>query len=82
MAKFESPIMVIRELQRQGAADIPVRQTIISIYQKFLKTGSVEDLDRTGRPSTITEDQIEKVEEILENEPMNTIRNVARQASI
>ncbi len=41
MAKFESPIMVIRELQRQGATDIPVRQTITSIYEKFLETGSV-----------------------------------------
>ena len=56
VAKFESPIMVIRELQRQGATDIPVRQTMTSVYQKFLKTGSVEDLDRIGRSSTITED--------------------------
>jgi hypothetical protein len=52
MAKFESPIMVIRELQRQGTTDIPVRQTITSIHQKFLEIGSVQDLVRTGRPST------------------------------
>ncbi|CAF1445158.1 unnamed protein product [Adineta ricciae] len=66
MAKSESPTMVIRELQRQG----------------FLETGSVQDLARTGRSSTITEEKIEKVEEVLEDEPLNTIRNVTRDASI
>lgn len=55
MAKFESPIMAIRELRRQGAAEIPERHTIISIYQRFLENGSVEDRARSGRPSTITE---------------------------
>ena len=43
MAKFESPMMVIRELRRQEATDIPTKHTITSIYQKFLETGSIHD---------------------------------------
>jgi len=78
LAKFESPIMVNCELQRQGAIDIPVRQTITSIYQKFLETGSVQNLSRAGRPSIITKDKIQEVEEILKIEPPNSIGNIAR----
>lgn len=63
MAKFESPVMVIRDLQRQGITDIPTRQTISSIYQKFLDTGSVQNVNPPGRPSTITEDKIDEVEQ-------------------
>lgn len=82
MAKYESPVMVIRELQRRGTTRIPERHTITSIYQKFLETGSVEDLSRSGKPSTITENKVEEVEEILENEPVNSVRSLARQATI
>ena len=41
MAKYESPVMVIRELQRRGTTNIPERHAITSIYQKFLDTSSV-----------------------------------------
>ena len=42
MVKFESPIIVIRELRRQEAAEISQCHTITSGYQKLLETGSVE----------------------------------------
>ncbi len=79
MRKFESPAIAIRELQRQAVLHIPVRQTITSIYQKFLETDSVQDLSRVGKPSTITEDEIK---EILEMESTNSIRNVTRHVNI
>jgi hypothetical protein len=82
MAKFESPIMVIRELQRREATDIPNRHSITAIYEKFLETGSVQDKIRTGRPSTITEEKIQEVEEILEVEPVNNVTSVAQDANI
>lgn len=82
MAKFESPIMVIRELQRRETADIPLRHAITAIYKKFLETGSVEDYAHTGRPSTITEEKVQKVQDVLDSEPVNSIRNVAREANI
>ena len=58
--------------------DRPLHQYI----KKFLETGSVQDLPRTGRPSTITEEKIEKVQELLEDEPINNVRSVAREAKI
>jgi hypothetical protein len=82
MAKLESPTRVIREMQRQGSNEVPERHTITSIYQKFLETGTVEDRSRSGRPSTVTDEVIEQVETILKEEPLNTVRNVARTANL
>ena len=77
MAKYESPVMVIRELQRRGTTNISERHAITSIYQKFLETGSVGDRAHTGRP-TITEDKVQEIQQILDNEPVNSVRSVAR----
>ncbi|CAF1240464.1 unnamed protein product [Didymodactylos carnosus] len=82
MAKYESPVMVIRELRRRGTTNIPERRTVTSIYQKFLETGSVGDRAHTGRPSTITEDKAQEIQQILDDEPMNSVRTVAREANI
>ena len=73
---------VIRELQRQGVSEIPERHTISRIYQKFLQTGSVEDIKPPGRPTTIDETKIKQVEEALITMPMNTVRNIAREKNI
>jgi transposase len=82
MAKFESPIMAIRKLRRQGAAEIPERHTSTSIYQRFLENGSVEDRTRSRRPSTITEYTINEVEEALNREPQTSLRKIAREMNI
>lgn len=70
MWKFESPIAVIRELQRQGVSEIPEGHTLSRIYQKFLRTGSVEDV------------KIKEVEGALVTITMNTVRNIARERNI
>ncbi len=82
MSKFESPIRVILELQRREATEIPERHTISAIYQKFIDIGSVEDIKSPGRPTTITEDKINEVEEALVTMPVNTVRNIARETNI
>ena len=74
--------MVIRELQRRGTTNIPERHAITSIYQKVLETGSVGDRAHTGRPSTITEDKVQEIQQILNNEPVNRVRSVAREANV
>ena len=83
MAKCESPIIVICELRRQEAAEVPDRHTITSIYQKFLETGSVEYRRiRFGRPSTITDDRINEVEEALTRESQISVRKIGREMNI
>ena len=69
MAKYESPVMVIRELRRRGTTNIPEKYTVTSIYQKFLETGSIENRAHTGKSSTITEDKVQEIQQILDNEP-------------
>ena len=63
MAKSESSVMAIRELLRQKATEIPERYTLTSIYQIFFKTGSVQDISRPERPTSITEDTINAAEQ-------------------
>ena len=57
MAKFDSVVMIIRGLQREGMTSIPTRQSAVSICQKFLDTGSIQDVSPRERPTTITEDK-------------------------
>ena len=52
MTKYESPVMIICELQHRGTTNTSERYAITSIYQKFLETGSVGDCAHTRRPST------------------------------
>ena len=61
MAKYDSAAMIIRELQRQGVADVPTRKTIASTYQKFLDTGLNQNVNSRGRLTAITEDKIREI---------------------
>ena len=67
--------MMIRELQRQEAVEIPERHSITPIYQKFLETSLVEDCVRSGRPSTIRDDIINEVEEASNRKAQSTEKN-------
>ena len=60
----------------------PVRGTILRLKDKFLKTGSVENLykERSGRPATQrTPENIAKVESIISQNPRSSIRTIGRQ---
>ena len=58
------------------------RHVITSIHRKILETCSVGDRVHTGKSSTITEDKVQEIQQILDNEPMNNVRSVAREANI
>ena len=36
----------------------------------------------TGRSPTITEDKVQEIQQILDNEPVNSVRSVAREANV
>ena len=42
----------------------------------------VRDRAHTGRPSAITEDKGQEIRQILDNESVNSVRTVAREANI
>ena len=57
MAKFGSPVIDRKTLQAECGQDTPGEDTITRIYQRFCETGTVEGGQRSGRPSTITEEE-------------------------
>ena len=68
MAKYESVTAVKRQLTKEEFQHKPTDQTIRLLYKKFLKTGSVEDKVRSGRPnSSVNPENAQKVVAILED---------------
>ena len=65
--------MVIRELTPKEQQIFQQRYSIPSTYQKFLETGSIGDHAHTGRSSTITEDKVQEIEQILDNECVSSV---------
>ena len=52
-------------------------------FNAFVKlTVIVEDREHPGRPSEITEEKIDEVAEVIENEPESSVRSVATSCSI
>ena len=80
MTKSEPATAVRRTLQRENVSDIPTERTIRYIYDKFLETGSVEDRQRLGRPSSVTEEKEEEIAKALAKTPMASIRRLSRES--
>ncbi|CAF4838974.1 unnamed protein product, partial [Rotaria sp. Silwood2] len=72
MAKYESPAIVRRKLQVEFGRSIPSEGCIAVTFQPFCETGTVEDKERSGRPSTITEEKVEEVNDVIENQSQSS----------
>jgi len=83
MAKFESATTVRRKLKNSNMEFItlPTINTINSIFLKFKKTGTVQNLYKSGRPS-LEEEKVDKILEVFENKPKSSIRNVAKEVGV
>ncbi|CAM4845930.1 unnamed protein product [Rotaria magnacalcarata] len=53
-----------------------------TIVKRKLWTEFVEDRERPGRPSEITEEKIDEVAKVIENEPQSSVLSVATACSI
>ena len=60
---------------------IPSVNAAKNIYQKFKLTGSVSDINRSGRPS-LDEDRTSDVKEIFTETPTTSLRNAARRLDV
>jgi hypothetical protein len=57
--------------------------TILSVNRKFDEPGTIEDLPRGGRSSTVlSEEQFKEIEEVVISNPRLSIRQGAAQAGI
>ena len=50
--------------------------------QRFCETGTVEDCQRSGRPSTITEEKVGKFRDDCESKGNSSVQTVATACSI
>lgn len=83
MAKYESPTLVIRELKKEkwNKKQIPSRQAIYKVFNKFIKTGSILNEVRSGRP-TISSEKSEKILEYIYENASTSLRDVSKTLSI
>ena len=81
IAKFESPVIIRRTLQVEFGQDTSSEDTIRRIFQRFCEPGTVDDCQRSGRPSTITEAKVDEVRDVCATEPISSIRGVTTACS-
>ena len=82
MSKFESLTAVKCKLQAEFGKQIPSLDCIKNVFERFTETGTVEDRERSGRPSIITEETVEKVHDVCEAERKQSVRTVAAACAI
>ena len=82
MDKFQSLTTVKRKLQAEFGKQTPSLNCIKDVFKRFTETGTVEDRERSGRPSVITEETVEKVDYICEAERRQSVRTVAAACAI
>ena len=68
MDKLESLTTVKRRLQAEFGKQTPSLNCIKDVFERFTETGTVDDRERSGRPSVITEETVEKVHYVCEAE--------------
>ena len=82
MAKFESLTVVQRKLKDEFGTQTPSLHCIKDTFEHFNETGTVEDRQRSGRPSVITEEKVEEVSHFCEAEPRSSVLTIAAACSI
>ena len=70
------------KLQAEFGKQTPNLNYIKHVFKRFAETGTVEDRERSGRPSVITEETVEKVHYVCEAERRQSVRRVAAACSI
>ncbi|CAF0771728.1 unnamed protein product [Rotaria sordida] len=61
--------------------NVDQKKAIKAIYDKSLETGWVHDRERSGRPSLITSEKQDEIEEVLLNNSMNSVRSVSQKVN-
>jgi DDE superfamily endonuclease/Helix-turn-helix domain (DUF4817) len=82
MAKFNSICVVKRKLNAEYGKNSPSESAIRKTFHRFCETGSVENRERSGRPRVITENEVQKMSEVIESDPQCSVRSVANACSI
>ena len=84
---FESGKSVITTQRRYcshfGVRDAPAANTIKAIVKRFQESGSVQDAERSGRPTSVRDaDNVERVMRSVRSEPSTSIRRRSQELDI
>jgi len=80
---YEKPSHFRSAWKKKFGTDPPSLKTIAAINKKFNETGSVADLNRSGRPkSSRTPDKIARVEEAIKRDPTKSLRALSQDLGI
>lgn len=76
-----------REVCRQFAVkfpgvQVPHRNTVRNLVQKFRETGSINDRTRNSKKRVLTEKKLSEIVESLENSPNKSLRLVSQQVGV
>lgn len=82
-SKFENANEVLRQWKNYSDSPTPTRQKVLSVFNKFKESGSVQDIDRSGRPRTARSlDNIENVKNLWDENPNTSTRRVSLELGI
>ena len=82
IGKIESPTVVRRKLPVEFGNTTLSVVSIQATFDRFRQNGTVEDRERSGRPSKMTEEKIDEVRDVVQNESNPSVYVVATACSI
>jgi hypothetical protein len=61
---------------------VPNKSTVSRLVNRFRDTGSVQDRNRSGRPSVISNDSLDDIRQPLLRSPRKSLRNLSLQSGL
>jgi hypothetical protein len=61
---------------------VPNKSTIFRLVNRFRDTGSVQDKNRSGRPSVLSDDSLDDIRQTLLRSPRNSLRKLSLQSGL
>ena len=69
-------------LERFPATDLPHRNTVRNLIDKFREHGSVHDAPRSGRPTILTEQKVNVISETMAHSPNKSMRRLSQDVGL
>ena len=77
IVKFEWPTIVQRKREAEFGKNAPKKDCIIETFQRFCETGTVENGERSGRPSKLTEEKFMTILKINNKQVSTLLQRLA-----
>jgi len=72
-----SPVTAQRKFRNEYGRPLPNDKCIKASYSKFVETGSVGELNRSGRPSVLSDETLDAMREAFQRSPDKSTRRAS-----